>query len=304
MSTNYEPWQLQRIRNGLQALRKLEPLEGGIKYTWKNLSKAIQEFTGVLVPEERLRKFVMGEPRKDLAEEDSENRHYPILSDERLIAVIQYLTHEDSDGYVFPPECLEIKPTSLTTALQLSEHFNGGQDFRGMSDLSCLRGLFVADQGGADVTGLCDATTLRFRNRHYQGLVPFVLTKKFRAIEKLSNISGLKSTQPSEAQAAVQKYEGWAIFTPEDSMFLMAQRVDVGENLLHVTLGLDKAIYLGKLVHALVLLEIDQPEDTTLVNPGYDAASPETLLDNVKTIFSDQLILFKRNDKFDLDIDI
>ncbi len=76
------------------------------------------------------------------------------------------------------------------------------------------------------------------------------------------------------------------------------------ENLLYITLGVDKAIYLGEPVNALVLLEIDQPEDTILVKPVHDANSPGTLLENVKNIFSEQLILLKRNDEFELDMDI
>lgn len=304
MGKNYEDWQLERIRNGLRALHKLVPLDGGIKYTWKNLAKAIQAFTGISIPEERLRKFAKGEPRNKTTEKDPENPHYPILSDERLHAVIRFLTHEDSDGYVFTAEDLGIKSIGLSAVLRLAEHLNGSQDFKGMSDTSCLAGLFVADQKTVEVSDLWGETLLRFRDRHHQGLVPFILFKIFQNGKNLQKQSGSNLSLPSEKSGAVHKYEGWAIFTQEECLFLMAQKIDVNENLLYITLGIDKAIYLEEPVKALVLLEIDQPEDTVLINPEHDAESPEVMLENVKNTFSDQLVLFRRNDEFKLDIDI
>lgn len=286
---SYEAWQLLKIRDGLQVFRKLGLRDSGSEYSWRSLAEAIQELTGVQIPEERLRKFVMGEPYRN-PDRELNDRYYPSLTPERLEAVIAFLT-QDGDDNVFSREDLKIKPARLSAILTLVEYLNDNRHSERMSDAYCLSGYFVADQSPTDIS---ITTTLRFRNTTHQGLVPFVLLKEYVDGIRTSELSKHKPEQLKKTSHTLDRYEGWGVMTPEETIILLAKNCKTDENLLYITLGIDKALYLSQPANALVLLEIEQPEDTIIVDFDQDKNNAKALFANVKEAFSQQLILFER----------
>lgn len=53
-------WQLNRLRDALGAYHDYERGIEGDYFNWKDVSAAIEELTGVSIPQERLRQFVEG----------------------------------------------------------------------------------------------------------------------------------------------------------------------------------------------------------------------------------------------------
>ncbi len=291
----YEPQQLQRIRNGLEAFLDLGLSDGGTAsgtaYTWDSLAEAILSVTGVKIPTERLRKFVKGEPHRDLIRKQMGERHYPCLSEKRMEAVIMFLTQEDSDGFLFPREDLEINPDGLSAALQLAEHLNGNRQTKPMTHISGLAGCFIADQDASDIS---TTVTLHFSRRHHKGLVPFSISKEYQSKKQTFKASDPELEQPIGNDIAVDRYRGWAVLTPEESMLLLAKKIDTDENMIYTALGIDKALYLKKSANAMALLEIEQPEDGILIQIDDDTDNTQDLFTNVKENFLQQILLFRR----------
>ncbi len=295
----YEAQQLQRIRNTLEAFLDLGLSDGGsasgTAYTWKSLAEAISDVTGVRIPTERLRKFVKGEPHRDKVRKQMGDRYYPSLSPERLKAVVMFLTQEDSDGYSFPLEDLQINPDGLSAVHRLAEHLNGNRHTQRLSDASGLAGCFIADQITADISA---TVTLHFSKRHHKGLVPLSLSKKYQ--RKKQAFKGTKVSEPeleleqSTNDICIDRYRGWAVLTPEESMLLLAKKIDTDENMMYTALGIDKALYLQKSANAMALLEIEQPEDGILIQIDDGTDNTQDLLANVKENFLQQILLFRR----------
>ncbi len=297
----HEPQQLQRIRNGLEAFLDLGLSDGGTAsgtaYKWKSLAQAISGMTGVEIPTERLRKFVKGEPHRDLIRKQMGDRHYPCLSEKRMEAVVMFLTQEDSDGYLFPLEDLEINPDGISAALRLAEHLNGNRYDKRMSDISGLAGCFIADQNTADISA---TVTLCFSKRHHKGLVPFSISKEHQSKKQAFNetkASEPELEQSTDGNICVDRYRGWVVLTPEESMLLLAKTIDTDENMIYTALGIDKALYLQKPAEAMALFEIEQPEDGILIQIDGDADNTQDLLANVKENFLQQILLFRRQAK-------
>lgn len=288
----YKDWQLQKIRDAIQVFRELGQKDGGGKYSWISVAEAISEVTGVAIPPERLRKFVMGEPHRGSDKKSLNKPHYPKLNGKRLEVMIAFLTREDSDGFMFPRKALEIKPSGLSAIFGLAEHLNKNRHSKRMSDASGLCGNFIADHNPTDIF---TTITLRFHNATHNGVVPFVLLKKFANDSGTSELSEYSLDQIEEANQAFDRYEGWGVMTPEESIILLAKNRETDENLLYITLGIDKALYLSQPAKALVLLEIEQPEDSLLVQLDHDKNNPNDLLKNVKEALSQQLLLFMRD---------
>lgn len=288
---SYEDWQLQKIRDAIRAFRILGQREGGAEYSWPVLTEEIKDVTGIEIPNERLRKFVEGEPCRGSDKTSLNLRHYPSLSTERLEAAIAFVTRKDSDGYMFSRKDLEIKPDGLSTILQFAEHLTGNRHSERISDASSLFGYFIADQNPADISM---TTSLRFRGATHKGLVSFVLLKEYVEGIKTSELSKYKLKKTKEVNHTFERYEGWGIMTPEETIIFLSKKCESGENLLYITLGIDKALYFSQPANALVLLEIDQPEDSLLVELDSDINNASDLLENVREVFSQQLLLFKR----------
>ncbi len=297
----YEPQQLQRLRNGLEAFLDLGLSDGGTAsgtaYEWKTLADSIFGVAGVRIPTERLRKFARGEPHRDIARKKMGDRHYPCLSGERMEAVVIFLTQEDSDGYLFPLEDLQINPDGLSAVHRLAEHLNGNRHTERMSGASGLAGCFIADQNTADISAI---VTLCFSKRNHNGLVPFSISKKHQSkkqVFKENKASEPELEQPTGNDISVDRYRGWAVLTPEESMLLLAKKIDTDENIIYTALGIDKALYLQKSAEAMALLEIEQPEDGVLIQIDGDADNTQDLLVNVKENFLQQILLFRRQVK-------
>lgn len=288
---SYEDWQLQKIRDATRDYRNLGQEEGGASYSWLSLVEAIEDVTGIRIPQERLRKFVMGEPFRGSDKECLNNRHYPRLNAKRLEALVAFLTQEGSEGYMFSRKDLEIKPSGISGILQFVEHLNGNRHSERRLDASGLSGYFIADQNPTDIS---TTTTLRFRSTNHKGLVPFVLLKEYVDGIKTSKLSEYKLEQAEKINHSFDRYEGWGVITPEETIILLSKNCETDENLLYITLGIDKALYFLEPAKSFVLLEIDQPEDTLLVQLDDDISNASDLLENVKEVFSQQLLLFKR----------
>lgn len=282
---SYEDWQLQKIRNTILAFRSLNLDDKGAEYSWFSLAEDIEEATGVKIPKERLRKFVMGEPCRDSDKKPLKTYHYPSLNAERLEAVIAFLTNEGSDSYMFSRKDLEIKPSGLSAMVQFAELLNRNLHSTRMTKASNLSGNFITDQGLTDISTV---TTLRLRKAEHNGVVPFVLLKEY--------VNGIKASesfdQSEKINHSLDRYEGWAVITPEEAIIFLSKNSENDENLIYVTLGIDKASYLSQPVNAFVLLEIDQPEDRILVQ--LDMANAYDMLRDAKEAFAQKLLLFKR----------
>lgn len=282
---SYEDWQLQKIRDAILAFQSLNVDSKGDRYSWSSLAEDITETTGVKIPNERLRKFVMGEPCRASDKEPLKTYHYPSLNAERLEAVIAFLTNEGSDGYMFSRKDLEIKPSGLSAMVQFAELLNRNLHSTRMTKASNLSGNFITDQGLTDISTV---TTLRLRKAKHNGLVPFVLLKEY--------VNGIKASesfdQSEKINHSLDRYEGWAVITPEEAIIFLSKNSENDENLIYVTLGIDKASYLSQPVNAFVLLEIDQPEDRILVQ--LDMANAYDMLRDAKEAFAQKLLLFKR----------
>ena len=282
---SYEDWQLQKIRDTILAFQSLNVDSKGDKYSWSSLAEDIEEVTGVKIPKERLRKFVMGEPCRKSDKTPLKTYHYPSLNAERLEAVIAFLTNEGSDSYMFSRKDLEIKPSGLSAILQFAEHLNRNRHSTRMTNASNLSGNFIADQNPTDIS---TATTLRLRKANHNGLVPLILLKEYADGIEISE----SSDQSEKINHSFDRYEGWAVITPEEAIIFLSKNSENNENLIYVTLGIDKASYLSQPVNAFVLLEIDQPEDRILVQ--LDMANAYDMLRDVKEAFAQKLLLFKR----------
>lgn len=285
---SYKSWQLNHVREDLQVYRELGLAQGGPELSWESLSDAIEELTGVRVPFERLRRFVMGEPTKD------GGRRYPSLEKGRLDAVIAFLTDENSEGYMFPREDLEIRPATLSAMLRLMKYLNGDLQPEHRSDISSLHGRFQTEP---HITDIATTLALQFFASRHEGLMPCAFSKEHTALvtmHKGREHGHRHKTKPSFEESAVERYHGWAVCTPEKSMLLLLQKSSTGENLLFAVLGIDKSMALQEPAQAMVLLEIEAPEDSIQVRVDYGSDNAGALLEQVAEAFSRQLLLFKR----------
>ena len=282
---DYEPWQLQRIRQGVRAFQ----VTAG--YTWPEVEAEIKVETGVAVPHSRLSKFVVGEPHR--TKKSIGIRHYPPPTADRLEAVVKFLTAPESTGYMFSRDDLKLYAPQTQGPLRLMEYLNGGSDApdgatRYISP-KALSGAFASDYRKAE--GKL-AVSVRFARANYESLLRFALIEYNDDTLRLPEVFEEEIEQLAKEKIVVNRYRGFAVLTPEENLILVGKRETNNENLIYLSAGIDSALYQeGKEINALVLLRHDFPVDYVDVDAESDGAQ---LLDAVKDELSSRLNLFRR----------
>lgn len=282
---DYEPWQLQRIRQGVRAFQHMAG------YTWPEIEAEIKVETGAVVPHGRLSKFVIGEPHR--SKKAFGVRHYPPPTSDRLEAVVKFLTNPESTGFVFSREDLNLYAPQTQGPLRLMEYLNGGGDApdgatRFISP-KALSGAFASEYSKED--GKL-AVSVRFSKASYESLLQFALIEYNDDTLRLPEVFEEEIEQLAKEKIVINRYMGFAVLTPEENLMLFGKRVTNGENICYLSLGIDSAIYREvSEINALVLLKHDFPVDYVDLNVESDQIR---LLDAVKEELSSRISLFTR----------
>lgn len=220
-------WQKDRLRSYLRAYRMYGRDDGGRFYSWSSVSDAIWEYTGCRVPHEPLRQFVEGYRDKATGEWE-----YRGLTDERLEAVVQFLTHEEMG--IMPDSELTEPPSVTRPPLQLIELFGIGS--------TAKRELNWDQLGGRYVTQWVDGAVVQSefvleRLLEGEGLFKVTGSEEYYDIGIKAAIDELTHEDRERERWSIEKCAGWAILTPEDDLIVFLKDESSGWNRKVVTLG-------------------------------------------------------------------
>jgi len=247
---NYSDWQLGRIRNALRAYHRYERSHDGVYFTWKDVQEAIDEYTDVKVPAERLRQFVEGFKDKE------GNRKFPAPRDAKLTAIVEFITHEDIE-LLSGNELRDFSP-ERHAPLRLLEYLDQDFDKQRISPPDVLQGEF--QYGNDNVHEAC-RFSLTLERADDSGLIQVTQTEEHFDRSHTLPLDKLGSKYRSNSPSSSIKYGGWAILTPEDSLFIFLKKERNGRNLYYFTMAIDQNIWTDDSINKLILLRQDFPLD-------------------------------------------
>lgn len=262
-------WQLGRLRDALRHYHSLRSASDGQRYNWNDVTEAIDEYVGVRVPYESLRKFVNGVRQKD------GTYKFQTPEPDRLKAIYDFVTHPE--GRLLSIEELTERDFSVHAALRLLDfleqdfdgerimppdeiagtyyHWRDDPPFTWVSELTLAKPL----ENGVVKTNQVDR---QYQNGHALDL-------------NALTTSGLPGGFKSEA-----RHGGWGIMTPEDNFFIFLKEERVGRNRYYFTLASDFDHAADIKLTNLSLLHHDYPLE----------APPDTLAGGDKEVSIETLV--------------
>ena len=244
----FSDWQLSRIRNALRRYYALKSAIDGKNYNWTDVLEAVDEYTGVAVPYESVRKFVKGVRQPD-------GSYKPQTPEEpRLEAIFAFVTNPEVD-LLSKDELIE-REFSMHAALRLLDYLE--QDFDGerVRPPQAISGVYYYWRHNPSHTSVSELT---LSSPLENGVVKVnrierVYPKEEAPDKVAAATKGLPSDHKSEA-----RHVGWGIMTPEDNFFVFLKEERVGKNLYFFTIASDLDHSMDIKLRNLTILHHDYP---------------------------------------------
>lgn len=221
-------WQLQRLRNALRAYHSYERSHEGEAFTWKDVSEAIDEYTGVRVPHERLRQFVEG-----VRQEDGGIRH-PVPKGERLKAIYDFATNDEL-ALLTEDEMTE-RQFDFQAALRLLEYLDQDFDTARIYPPAAVAGYYYFWREEPPFTCVIE---LLLSHPNETGVVQTHLIERRYAAADAPDMAAVAVSGLTDGYTSEARYAGWSILTPEDNFFLFLKEEGVGKNRYYFTVASD-----------------------------------------------------------------
>lgn len=267
-------WQLARLRNALRAYHAYESTYDGERFTWKDVTEAIAEYTGVVVPPERLRQFVEGVRQKD------GTYKYTVPKADRLEAIRDFATHADLN--LLSEDELEERDVDIQAAMRLLDFLDHDNDRRhgyqriGFPD--DIEGCYWSVQEEAPFIRHLE---LKFEKPLDKGVaVVHLLERDFDEDQAPGWMEIFTAKWPDECESRT-RHSGWAILTPEDNIMIFLKELGVGRNRYYLSLVSTMNRDNDERAPSFTLLHHDYPEDgETFPASGQQDPSVSQFLDN------------------------
>lgn len=240
----YSDWQLNRLRDSLRAYHRYERSHDGEYFTWKDVSEAINEYTGVKVPPERLRQFVEGVNSKD------GGRKFPVPQDKSVEGIARFVTDEEL-CLISEDELKEFMPEKQA-AFRLLEYLDQKVGAERIVPTEKIQGLYFAINKSEKEDQFI-RRDLTLQRPTDDGLMQVVETEE-RFDLKASSKRGAR-VRPNSCI----KHGGWAILTPEDNLLFFLKNELHGRNRYYFTMASDLIHWEEGPMTRLVLLRHDFP---------------------------------------------
>lgn len=244
----YSDWQLNRLRDSLRAYHRYERSHEGEYFTWKDVSEAIDEYTGIKVPPERLRQFVEGVNTKD------GGRKFPVPQDKSIEGIVSFATNEDL--YLISEDELAEYTPQHQAPLRLLEYLDQELDAERIVPVEKIQGRYT--------TSKIDKNAFVVRELTLQlptedGLMQVIETEDIYEEMALAKFDEWLPRDRKEQRKSRIKHGGWAILSPEDNLFFFMKNEWRGKNRYYFTLALDLTHWSDLPMTCLVLLHHDFP---------------------------------------------
>lgn len=246
-------WQLSRLRNAIRAYHLYERSHDGDMFTWKDVSEAIVEYTGEVVPPERLRQFVEG------TTQDDGTRKYPVPKSKRLKAIYDFATTEELD-LLEKSEMDEFRP-SYQAPLRMLEYLDQFFDDERILPPETIEGVYEMSLTEVSEFKVSEITLERPLEN---GLIEVMQTNDFYEPEVAEQITDMSLQQQHGERNSREKFGGWAILTPEDNLFFFLKNERNGRNRYYFTLASDLSHSSQTAMSQIFLLHHDYPLETGL----------------------------------------
>ena len=240
---SYSDWQLNRIRDALFTYYMYQSgNEDSGDFTWKDVSEAVEDETGVHIPHEQLRKFAVGTQKDG-------GREYNGLGPPRLEAVVSFVT--DEDNYLLSQGELNQFMPSHQAAFRLLEYLDQDIDLERMLPPAKLKGLYRLE---AVIDDEFVVRNLTLAQPLDTGLIQVVEIEDCYESEAASLWHQLTPQDRMRVRNSQQKYGGWAILSPEDNLFFFLKNELDGTNRYYFTMTVDVSFLTDAPQTRLVLL--------------------------------------------------
>ena len=244
-------WQLGRVRNAVRAYHLYERSHDGDAFTWKDVSEAIDEYTGVKVPPERLRQFVEG-----VKQEDGSFK-FPVPKGERIKAIHDFVL--DPEIGLLTAKEIEERDYDVQAAIRLLEYLDQDFDTERIVPPKAVAGTY---QEWRPVPPHWDISELILSSPLENGVVKVNHVQRVYENDRMPARSRSKSGEPQERLKSEARHGGWAILTPEDNFLLFLKEEGVGKNRYFLTLESDLDHARPVPISKLSFLEHDYPLET------------------------------------------
>jgi hypothetical protein len=261
-----------RMRIILWEYRYTRRHHSGEPFDWSSLSALIERHfrnvTGrpVELLQNALATFVIGTPHPNKKKKAEGIRHYTMPEDDRLEAIILFLTdssHDNSFAFCSREELFKTARMQAPVFLLSYLHFGGLP----ASHLKAthLKGAFQSEpKDGVE-------TTLDILSASDHGHLVVDITRVFIETGKR------------------ERYTGWGAIGPEETINIYVQDVNIDKNLSYVLLGFDKELYFSNKGMTLILLESDYPVDAAIT-----PASQAQICSDIQSQLRDKTIVLTR----------
>lgn len=244
----YSQWQIRVIRDALAAYRLYEPGKGGAQMTWVELAADIEVYTGVPVVAESLRQFVMPVSRRQ-----NPQRHR-VPQPEKLEAIVSYLTDVEI-GALEKADLDESVEPSYQAAMRLLRYLQQNIDSELIAPPTALDGRYTAQ---SRQSGKMVMTNLLVDAGAGDGLVQ--VDEECRIYTERTGEGSVKgSPESAGAQRMRKQSRGWAILSPEDTMFFFMKEEPYGGNHYYMTMGADPTFWTSNAIDRFIVLRHDYP---------------------------------------------
>ena len=250
----------------MRAYHHFERSHDGDAFTWKDVSEAIDEYTGVRIPPERLRQFVEG-----VRKPEGGYKH-PVPKADRVKAIYEFTTHEEL-RLLTEAELEEFKPASQAL-LRLMEYLEQSFDSGRITPPESVKGDFRMWR--SDDTEFV-ASELTLEKPLENGLIEVHQSDDFYDRDVAEDFQLLSSPDRHRARISQVQFSGWALLTPEDNFFFFLKNDRNARNRYYFTLASDLSHGSAEALTQLFVLDHDYPLETRFKSRLPDEISEEVI---------------------------
>lgn len=246
-------WQLERVRNAVRAYHLYERSHDGDAFTWKDVSEAIDEYTGVIVPPERLRQFVEG-----VKQEDGSFK-FPVPKGERIKAIHDFVL--DPELGLLTANEIEEREFDIQAAVRLLEYLDQDFDTERIVPPEAVAGRYETLEFELP---LWVASELILSKPLENGVVKVNHVERTYGYNPKAAPPKSIPENPRPRLKEEVRHSGWAVLTPEDNFLIFLKEESLGKNRYFFTLesDLDHASEIP--ISKFYFLEHDYPLEPTI----------------------------------------
>lgn len=254
MTHSYSDTQLKMIRDGLTEYR----FSCGKAFSWKSISEAIEDKTGMVIPYKNLPKFVEGIPHPDPKKKaKGERRYSDHLDNNGIDHIVSFLV--DEEYVTLTLELLNRGGEIVRWPMPLNDYLNRKKDIY-VFNQDTLKGGYRSNILGCDYV-------LTVQESYYPDILSFTLS----------------------SQEKTNEYLGFIVMSSQEQILLIGKEVDTQEPLIYSFHAIDNQIRRDIPPRMLVLQEQTFPDDRFQLD---DDASE--LIEQAKNEFLDSLHIYQR----------